>query len=239
MSFMMKQTDFMRICYGLSKYMHAHQKRIFFVRDWFPQFSGVMFLIIPYLSRNIRPQPIRKYGDTEALRYTSFGLCMSSLLFWNYVMHSTQRKLQYHVVCALDYIMISTTAVISTFPNVLNNVHHTNKTFVFFLLDIVRYYVSYGTLDNYNTHQMMCYLSTFIGWYRSCLTLKWEPTILRVYSTTVCTLIFHLWITRRTTLSSYRNLSWYIPWLWHTHAAICQQTSIELSYHTQKQIDDP
>jgi hypothetical protein len=162
------------------------------------------------------------------------GLCVSSLVFWNYVMHSTQRKLQYNFACALDYIMISTTVAVSTFPTILDSVESANNVFGVFMLDTIRYYAMYGTMESYKTHQLMCYMSTLIGWYRSGLTLQWAPTLLRMYSTIVCTLIFHLSITRRINLKSFRQIPWYVPWLWHMHASICQQTSIELSYHAKK-----
>lgn len=225
-----------RVYTFLNNYFHRNERitKLLHTHHLFPQWSGLMFCIVPYIARNIRPKPIVEHGNTDALRYTSMGLCTSSLFFWNYVMHSTRRKLSYNLVCAMDYVMISTTVVVSTVPHLLDSIYHANSVLCVFVLDVIRHYSIYGTMNAYKTHQIMCYLSTVIGWYRSCLTLKWEPTILRMYSTIVCALIFHLSITNRTHLKSYRKIPWYIPWLWHMHASICQQTSIELSYHANK-----
>ena len=222
----------------LSNYLHRHEKmsKLFHTDVLCPQCSGIMFLIVPYLARKIRPKQIVEHGNTDALHYTSMGLCVSSLVFWNYVMHSTQRTFQYNFACALDYTMISTTVAVSTFPKILNSIERANNVLCVFMLDTIRYYSMYGKMDSYKTHHLMCYLSTFMGLYRSGISFQWAPTFLRIYSTIVCTLIFQLSITRRTNLKSYRQISWYIPWLWHMHASICQQTSIELSYHAEKRL---
>lgn len=87
---------------------------------------------------------------------------------------------------------------------------------------------SENTLHSFRGHHYALLLSTLMGMYRSVLTGRWTPTLIRLYSTVVCAVIFYTTIHRVQQLEDYRALTWWLPWVWHMHAGVCQQTSLEM-----------
>ena len=202
----------------------------------YPQLSGFLFAWMQYMKEHFLHDRNKRFPNTEANQFATKGLTLSSILFWNYVMHCKYKDYVYKLVCGFDYMMISTTAITSTFPQQIK--HKSTTWCVMFLsgLDQLFYYYRYGDIHSYNHHHHVCYVSTFISLYRSYVTKKWMPICIRTYSTLVCTLLFYTSITHLQTIQSYRQVPWYLPWLWHFHAAICQHTSIELAYHNHPRL---
>jgi hypothetical protein len=217
-----------------SSFLHQHRNNW---TKWntsislYPQLSGVVFLGLCWIKSTLCPKRSLQYPNTIANKYTTTGLTISSLLFWNYTMHCKYKSVLYQSVCALDYAMISSTAITSTFP--LHFCTQKNALCIMLLcgFDTLRHCMWVGNIHLYKHHHYLCYLSTLIGWYRSYVSEHWMPTFVRMYSTCVCATIFFTSITHLKTLRNYRQIPWYLPWLWHIHAAICQHTSIELAYH--------
>lgn len=197
----------------------------------YPQLSGFLFLWIQHIKEHLFTDRIKRFPNTRANSFATKGLTLSSLLFWNYVMHCKYKESIYKLVCGFDYMMISTTAITATFPKQVKS--KTDALCIMCLsgFDQLNYYYCNGNIHSYHHHHYICYVSTFIALYRSYITKKWMPICLRTYSTIVCTLLFYKSIAHLETIQNYRQVPWYLPWLWHFHAAICQHTSIELAYH--------
>lgn len=196
-----------------------------------PQWSGLLFVLVHYLSMHIRSKRIQKWRNTNANTLTSYGLSLSSLLYWNYVFHSKHYGVLYNLCCAIDYVMISTTTTIASFPHLFHTTSHFQQLTCAFVLDNARHYLQHRYMNTYHNHQLTCLFSTAIALYRTLQTQLWSPFLLRMYSTGVCSIIFYSLFSRIQTLKQFRHMKWYMPWLWHLHATICQQTSIEIAYH--------
>ena len=67
-----------------------------------------------------------------------------------------------------------------------------------------------------------------ITFYRSARSGHWTPTLIRGYSTLVCTVLFYTTIHRVERLEEYKGLMWWLPWMWHLHAGVCQGASLEV-----------
>lgn len=197
----------------------------------YPQLSGLVFVWLQLMKTTLCPKRSERFPNTDANRFATTGLTISSLLFWNYVMHCKYKEIIYKTVCALDYMMITTTTLTSTFPKSLKTRKDAMCVMCTSALDQLFHYYRYGDTQFYKHHHYVCYLSTAFGLYRSYISKQWMPTFLRLYSTTICTLIFYTSIAHLKTIRNYRQVPWYLPWLWHLHAAICQHASIELTYH--------
>lgn len=202
-----------------------------------PQFSGLLFIGVHHLANAVRPQRFHDTRNSDANRWATNGLTASSLLYWNYVLHSKHKTTLYNIICALDYVMIGTNSLVSTFPHVIKSKRDVIGVCCVFAMDTMRHYKVYRNIRTYKMHQIFCVLSTFVGLVRSTHTRQWSPILLRMYSTMVCSCIFYLSLARMHSFKHFRRMPWYFPWLWHLHATICQQTSIEIAhdYH-QKNI---
>lgn len=200
-----------------------------------PQCSGVLFIGTHHLANVVRPKRFQKTRNSEANQWATKGLALSSLLYWNYVVHSKHKTNLYNIICGLDYVMIGANSLVSTFPQVFKSKNDVLRVCSIFVLDTTRHYTVHGNLRTYTMHQMCCVLSTLVGLTRSAYTHQWSPILLRMYSTLVCSCIFYLSLARMHSLKHFRRMPWYLPWLWHLHATICQQTSIEIAhdYHAK------
>ena len=195
------------------------------------QLSGALFIFVQLLAIKIRPTVFLKLRNTDANRLTTCGLSVSSLLYWNYVLHSNYRGRFYNLLCATDYAMIATTTTVASFPCSLHSADHFWRTTCVFLMDCLRHYLQYGSMTSYKTHKLICVVSTAIALYRTLHTCVWSPFLLRMYSSGVCSIIFYNSFSHIKTVKHFRNMAWYLPWLWHLHATICQQTSLEIAHH--------
>lgn len=197
----------------------------------YPQLSGVLFVAVHQLTKRVRPGCFLDYRNSDAHRLANRGLALSSLLYWNYVVHYKYKRFLYNLLCAFDYVMIASTTMVSTFPQSLQ----TSKDWIYitslFALDTLRHHRQHNEMNSYRTHHVCCILSTFVAVYRSVRSRIWSPILLRLYSTSVCSLIFYLSFGKLHTVKQFRQMRWYLPWIWHLHATICQQTSIEIAYH--------
>lgn len=199
-----------------------------------PQLSGLLFVAVHHLANKVRPEFFLESRNSEANRLATQGLTVSSLLYWNYVMHSKYKGKLYALVCALDYTMISTTAIVSTFPCAFRDTGTVQRVMGGFAMDSFRHYVTSGEMNSYKVHHACCVVSTFVGIYRSVHTRNWSPILLRLYSTSVCSLIFYLALARMHSFKQLRRMPWYLPWMWHLHATICQQSSIEIAHQYEQ-----
>ena len=197
----------------------------------YPQLSGCVFIWMQWLKIRLFPLRNEHFPNTDANQFATVGLTLSSVLFWNYVMHCKYKEGVYKCVCALDYLMIMTTTMTSTFPTLLKTKDDAVRTMLLCGLDQLGYMYRCGNIQTYNHHHYVCYMSTFIGFYRSYISKQWMPTVVRLYSTSICTLLFYTSISQLNTIHTYRQLPLYLPWVWHLHASLCQHTSIELAYH--------
>lgn len=204
------------------------------------QLSGILFIFIQHLATRIRPTIFQRLRNTDANQLTTHGLSLSSLLYWNYVLRSKHRGRLYHFLCAVDYVMIATTTTVSSFPYSLHSISHFGGTVGVFILDNLRHYLQYGSMASYKNHQLTCFLSTGLALYRTWHVQAWSPFLLRMYSSGVCSIIFYNSFSHIQTMQQFRNMAWYLPWLWHLHATICQQTSLEIAHHhnQKKKVDD-
>ena len=199
-----------------------------------PQLSGLLFVAVHHLANKVRPECFLESRNSDANRLATQGLTVSSLLYWNYVMHSKYKGKLYALVCALDYTMISTNAIVSTFPCAFRNNDGVKRVMGGFAIDCIRHYVTSGEMNTYKLHHACCVVSTFVGVFRSIYTKNWSPILLRLYSTSVCSLIFYLALARMHSFKQLRCMPWYLPWMWHLHATICQQTSIEIAHQYEQ-----
>ena len=197
----------------------------------YPQLSGLLFVVVHRLTKRVRPDCFLEYRNSDAHRLANRGLALSSLLYWNYVVHYKNKQLLYNVVCAFDYMMIASTTMVSTFPQSLQTTEDWIDITSLFALDTLRHRIQHNEMNTYRGHHWCCVLSSFVGVYRSVQTHKWSPILLRLYSTCVCSIIFYLSFVKLHTVKQFRQMRWYLPWIWHLHATICQQTSIEIAYH--------
>lgn len=203
---------------------------------WIPQCSGLSFVCLPYLFGCIRPASVQRVIRTPAVRWSNAGLTVSTLLFWNYVMRQNKRGRWYSLLYAIDYAMIGTTAVTSTFPHLFHRARDWATIVAGFGGAMVMHVWVWGsvgggpgnTLDSFRGHHYACMLSTLVGIYRSARTGRWTPTLIRLYSTVVCTVVFYSTIHRVRRLEEYKGLMWWLPWVWHMHAGVCQQASLEM-----------
>ena len=207
--------------------------------DSVAQCSGLVFIVLPRVFALVRHKEMRDVMYTPSVTYANYGLTLSTLLYWNYVMSydiATRCERLFTCLYAFDYAMIATTVTTSTFPKQLHTPLHACAVTCAVVLDQYRHYVQHGgTLSGYATHHYLCALSTAIGVYRSWRTRRWTPTFVRSYSTCVCTMVFYLAIQRDNSKVSntYPRFPWWLPWVWHVHAALCQQTSLEMAWHVQ------
>lgn len=218
-------------------FRHSHFKRdvllnmLVQMKDLYPQLSGVLFVAVHQLTKRVRPECFLDYRNSDAHCLANRGLALSSLLYWNYVVHCKYKRLLYNVVCAFDYVMIASTTMVSTFPQSLQTTQDWTAITSLFAVDTLRHSIQHNEMNTYRTHHWCCMLSTFVGVYRSVQSHKWSPILLRLYSTSVCSIIFYLSFGKLHTVKQFRQMRWYLPWIWHLHATICQQTSIEIAYH--------
>ena len=212
---------------------------------WIPQCSGLSFVILPYLFSYIRPPAVQRVLRTPAVRWSNAGLTISTLLFWNYVMQQQKRGRWYSLLYSFDYAMIGTTALTSTFPYQLRTFRHWAMVVAGFGAAMVAH-VNVKTvkdvtgitgltgwdrdhsLESFRGHHYACMLSTLVGIYRSARSGHWTPTLIRGYSTLVCTVLFYTTIHRVERLEEYKGLMWWLPWMWHLHAGVCQGASLEV-----------
>ena len=195
-----------------------------------------MFVGVHHLANAVRPAEYMPYRNTRANVLATRGLTVSSLLYWNYMRHAASNKKNtiYALVCAFDYLMIATNSIVSTFPTVFRTPLDVCQIAAVFTTDLLRHYNTYGNVNTYYTHQACCILSTFVGLMRSVCSRQWSALLLRLYSTTLSSMIFYLSFAKMHTIQHFQQMPWYLPWLWHLHASICQQSSIEMAYHYHK-----
>lgn len=199
------------------------------------QCSGVVFVVLPRVFALVRHRAMRDVMRTPSVTCANYGLTLSTLLYWNYVMRygTTRHKHLFTLLYGFDYAMIATSVAASTFPKQLPSPQHACAVTCAVVLDQCRHYVQHGyDLSTYATHHYLCALSTAVGVYRSWRTSKWTPTFVRSYSTCVCSMVFYLAIQRaKDNAKQYQRFPWWLPWVWHVHAAVCQQTSLEMAWH--------
>lgn len=198
---------------------------------WFPQGSGAVFVVLPMLLRCLHKDvAFVRLLRSPAMVASNIGLASSSLVFWNYVMHQTKRGRWYELIYGVDFIMVGTISLISTFPHTLHTVAHFGATASVFGATMVGHYLHNRSLDGFRLHHYACVLSTVVGVLRSFRTRRWTPTLLRTYSTLVCTLLFYSIIHNARDVSEYQQMAWWLPWMWHVHAAVCQWMSLEMAH---------
>jgi hypothetical protein len=159
---------------------------------------------------------------TPAQRWADVGLGCTSLLFWNYAMRHRRAGPWYGIVRGMDFVMIGTNAVVSTFAT---SWMASARAGVATSAALASHFVASGGLrrpNAYRTHVHLCALSAV-----ACVVRVFRAPsrddrwllVARAYGAIVCTALYYGRFRSVTTVQEFRAMPWWLPWVWHAHTA--------------------